>query len=857
MAVRKVELRLTTTGFAEAGAELDKLNLKLDKLKEKLDAISRKVITPRVDIGGLDAADAKADDFLLKLDRIGAKRVTAHVSMNVDKHGLRNAAMGAGGTLLKDAEKGIGGVAGGASSGASSGILSSIGGANNQYTGGLIAALVAMAASIAPAILPFALGGGIGGGAALGALALGKGPAQKILALQQQLQTASPKTRPILQQRIDTLRDQNGPLLDAYGAFSHLGHAAKDTFMGALSSNESRPHGGQVPNTSFLSGLAGILKQVSGFVKSIGPGLGQMFRASLPFLAAFVKIGEQFAKALMPAITQSLKQLTPYIPQIVKGFLSLSQGIAGMIKALGPGMKPAVTVFKALMIGVKGILIGIGYAADALAIYFARAGHNIGHVSAVLRNDFDEVRHTVAKDFDSIRHYIMTDLHDIAHTFDSFRHTVSSIWDEMWSRTVGQVIRGIHDVEHWFSTLPPNIVSKLASLAGKLFTVGVDALQGLLNGFIHMGPTILGWVGSFVSSIPGTFMKLLHMGSPSKVMAQIGRWTMQGLLNGLTSTQGQVKSTIASLANIIKGDFKKGLLGAGQESFLTHLLHRDNGRLQQLAYQRSKIISTIKAAEAYRKSTKDNILNAFSITSATNLTGNPIDAGGVMQELKLDLSQVKAFATNIKKLVKMGLNHRLLRQIIAAGPVDGAAVAQALADASPASIRNINSEENQIIDQSRRVSYIAADGLYDAGKHAGKGFLTGLKAQEHNIEKLMRRIARSLVNAIKKELRIHSPSMVMHDLGLQIGLGLMSGMDTSLNGVKMSAGRLAKGIPASFGNIHVPGGAGMVPGGGGVATLTVKGEGDDLVKAIVKALRYDIKHNGGGNVQQYLGWGSR
>jgi hypothetical protein len=38
--------------------------------------------------------------------------------------------------------------------------------------------------------------------------------------------------------------------------------------------------------------------------------------------------------------------------------------------------------------------------------------------------------------------------------------------------------------------------------------------------------------------------------------------------------------------------------------------------------------------------------------------------------------------------------------------------------------------------------------------------------------------------------------------------------------------------------------------------LVVSGNGDDLVKAIVKSLRYEIRNNGGGNVQGHLGWGS-
>lgn len=48
--------------------------------------------------------------------------------------------------------------------------------------------------------------------------------------------------------------------------------------------------------------------------------------------------------------------------------------------------------------------------------------------------------------------------------------------------------------------------------------------------------------------------------------------------------------------------------------------------------------------------------------------------------------------------------------------------------------------------------------------------------------------------------------------------------------------------------------AGVNPGG--QIHLVISGQGDELVKAIVKSLRYEIRANGGGNVQGHLGWGS-
>jgi hypothetical protein len=679
MAVRKVELRLTATGFAAVGAELDKLDLKLDKLKEKFDLLSKKVVTPRVEVTGIDEALAKVATLSAALDVLGRKDVTPRVSVG----GGASGAAGAAGTSFSDAEKaiqqdlrnqirtsglisqslgrqsstdkllaraeealklpsgggggnlsmfhqilggmfglrggggggggGLGGAAGGAAGaagsagGAGSGILSSLAGASNAYTGAGIAGLLALAASVSPAVIPFGLGGLVGGGAAFGAYSMGSTAHQKILQLQQSLLTAKGPTRAYDLQQIAHLQKNYGPELGLYGQVGKVGHAALGTFNSALTSNAPGTTG-----TSFISGLDGILKQIGGFVKTIGPELGSMFRASIPFVSAFVKILEQFAKAIMPALTQSMKAFTPYLPQMIHAFAILSQGIASFIKDLGPGMKNATTVFTAVMVGVKGILIGLAYTMDGLAWFFAHFGHNVMTTAHNLRQAWDQVRHDTAVAFDTVRHIIATAYHDIRVVFDALRHDAAAIWDAMWSNTVGRVERGVNDVVKWLVSMRTRGVGVLKALPGDLLRIGEQAMMGLLHGLESAGASVLSYVGNFVSSIPGKFMSLLG---------------------------------------------------------------------------------------------------------------------------------------------------------------------------------------------------------------------------------------------------IHSPSTVMHEIGLNIGRGLSLGMDHASGSVLTSAARLARGIPMSFGHPYGPS-RGHGGGGNGQATLVVTAEGGDLVKAIVKALRYDIKNNGGGNVQNYLGWGS-
>jgi hypothetical protein len=82
--------------------------------------------------------------------------------------------------------------------------------------------------------------------------------------------------------------------------------------------------------------------------------------------------------------------------------------------------------------------------------------------------------------------------------------------------------------------------------------------------------------------------------------------------------------------------------------------------------------------------------------------------------------------------------------------------------------------------------------MYDSGKDASKGFLAGLKSQEKALGKQMAKLAKDLVNQIKKVLKIKSPSQVFRDeVGKNVVLGMAHGIDMHSHLVGGAAQRLA------------------------------------------------------------------
>jgi alkylhydroperoxidase/carboxymuconolactone decarboxylase family protein YurZ len=89
--------------------------------------------------------------------------------------------------------------------------------------------------------------------------------------------------------------------------------------------------------------------------------------------------------------------------------------------------------------------------------------------------------------------------------------------------------------------------------------------------------------------------------------------------------------------------------------------------------------------------------------------------------------------------------------------------------------------------------------------------------------------------------------------GRKIATMLAAGMDGGRGAVSAAAGRMA-GAAVVSGRGQ---GVATAGGGGGRVEVTLRAAaGDQLLAAIVKELRYDVRTKGGGNVQRYLGWGT-
>src|SRR5690606_13694820 len=116
------------------------------------------------------------------------------------------------------------------------------------------------------------------------------------------------------------------------------------------------------------------------------------------------------------------------------------------------------------------------------------------------------------------------------------------------------------------------------------------------------------------------------------------------------------------------------------------------------------------------------------------------------------------------KLAKSGLNKTTLQEIINAGVDGGGEKAQILADSSKKVIADVNKTQSSLVAASSQLGKKAADHFYGLGVDSARGIVKGLESQAKALEHSANKISDTLIKAVKKRLKIKSPSRVFAEM---------------------------------------------------------------------------------------------
>lgn len=627
--------------------------------------------------------------------------------------------------------------------------------------------------------------------------------------------------------------------------------------------------GALMPVLPVLAGaLSTVVTALTPLVDAIGTSLVSVVEAVAPLLGTLAALVASIATAVAPLVIQLtdalvpvFEQLAPLIGELVTALVPLIEAlVAALLPVLPPIIDAVIALFNALVPLLAPLTELAAQVLGFAAVLITALAPVLEFVAAVVSWTAINVVTPIVSALVTVIGGIVGVLSTVIGAVSSFVPTVNSFFKTLGSTVVSIVSTFVSGVLSFFQSLPGRAVAAVSSIVGllsgvfqsaknavvdKVTSLVADALK-LIQGLPGKAAAALGNVGSLLVSAGADLIRgfiqgvtsqagniasaaidavkgavdgaksFLGISSPSKVFAEIGKFTGQGFIKGLLGTEAGIKDAADKIIGSIRDAFK------GKNTRIDDVLIRQVQSTQKqliaLARQREAIADRIKKANEFAVSTAQAALQTGTLSS--------IDAGqdgikGLTFGIEQAVAKIRKFNTQVNALAKRGLRRDLLAQLIGLGPDQGAGLASTLSSATAAQLKDLNEAQKQLQAASTKLGKDSADNLFDAGKQASKGFLAGLKSQQKDVQDLMLTLAKAMAKSIRTALGIRSPSTVFRGIGHHTMDGLELGIRDRVAAIRRTAVGAADAVQSPFSR---SGSSGAIDGGAG-RQAAVQGRG--------------------------------
>lgn len=371
--------------------------------------------------------------------------------------------------------------------------------------------------------------------------------------------------------------------------------------------------------------------------------------------------------------------------------------------------------------------------------------------------------------------------------------------------------------------------------------IGDAIIDGLTGGLRDGIGRVANAAQNVINNLTGGVRKLLGIASPSKVFKAIGDFVMKGFAEGLksgdkkyvqdvwttmrkslkefvTDANADIKKHKARLKELQK-DRKKNAKAIKEEEkaiaklrkerdqalatykYMDKHLKDERDRLKKLAAAYEKVTEKLEAAQDaladarqeradYQASTKDSLDDFLTVDAETKLDD-------FMTAMHKQLDDMQNLRNALETVRAMGLNDKLYKQLVEGG-IDSIPFLDQLINGGQAAVAELNQMSHDLDVISKGLGDDASSNLYDAGVAMAEGLVKGLESEQAKLKAQMEALAKHMVDAIKKELKIKSPSQVLEEVGEYTAEGLIKGLKASADMVADASESVASEAVSAF-----------------------------------------------------------
>lgn len=331
-----------------------------------------------------------------------------------------------------------------------------------------------------------------------------------------------------------------------------------------------------IGSEDFRNAVLGLLEVVGGLVgqlvSTLAPTLGQLadIVGSLvsqlgTALAPVITLVADLLSALLPPVIEALKPIiesvVPIIQQIADVFSTVIQAITPFIDLLVSLLIPQIEALLPVVETVFGVI------ADVISNAMDVMKGTIDIVMGILTGDWsrawDGIKQVLSAAWELIKSIVSGAIEIVKSIFTGLWNSLTGVVRTAWDSIGGAVSSGIDNVISFVRGLPNQILTALGNFGSLLLNAGRDLINGLIEGVKQVAGRIAESVLAPIRDSVEKVKNFLGISSPSRLFKQLGVWTGEGYVDGITAMTPAVSAAGAAMAQAAADAFPSDGGGLG------------------------------------------------------------------------------------------------------------------------------------------------------------------------------------------------------------------------------------------------------------------------------------------------------
>lgn len=466
-------------------------------------------------------------------------------------------------------------------------------------------------------------------------------------------------------------------------------------------------------------------------------------------------------------IEELLKLIVTYVPKIVDAALKL---IVALLEGIADNIDDIVLAAVDVIIAfVKGLYSAIPRIVDA--------GYQI--IIDLINGMADTIRKNNPLLIAAVDNLMDAILTAIAEWFMYFGEKGAGIVDSIIGGIFGKEEEGKKSV----GSVIGSFVQSIKDTFDEWKTAGKDTIagfvQGVKDGFNNAKESVL----QFGRNVIAWVKDVLGIHSPSTIFADIGKYTIQGFINGMGSMFSSVgkkaKEIVSNAISAVTG-FVDKFKTAGK-NLIGNIVTGFNDKLSTV---KEKAVSIASSAKSAISNWAANFRSAGS-----NLIGNVASGIGSM------VGEAKAKASSVASSARTAISNwassfkSTARNLISN-------VVSGFGD----KLKSIKDKASSLASSAKT----AVSNWYSSFKSTGgnlvSGLITGIGDKASSLVKKAKGVVGDAIQAAKNLLGIHSPSKVFAKMGRYVDEGFIVGLESFAGKVSNATGDVGRGAMDAMSN---------------------------------------------------------